>query len=95
MYGLKQAVLLARQLLQTRLAPFGYYPVRHTPGLWLHKMRPISFSLVVEDFAVKYVRKQHADHLKNALLKTYDLTTGWEVKVYSGMTFKWDYKNRT
>jgi hypothetical protein len=33
MYGLKQAGLLADQLLQTCLAPFGYYPARHTPGL--------------------------------------------------------------
>jgi hypothetical protein len=55
MYGLKQAGLLANKLLQTRLAPFGYYPARHTPGLWLHKTRPISFTLVVDDFAVKYV----------------------------------------
>jgi hypothetical protein len=31
MYGLKQVVLLANQLLQTRLAPFGYYPECHTP----------------------------------------------------------------
>jgi hypothetical protein len=31
MYGLKQAGLLANQLLQKRLAPFGYYPIRHTP----------------------------------------------------------------
>jgi hypothetical protein len=30
MYGLKQAGLLVNQLLQTRLAPFGYYPARHT-----------------------------------------------------------------
>jgi hypothetical protein len=63
MYGLKQAGLLANQLLQTRLAPFGYYPVHHTPGLWLHKTRPISFSLVVDNFAVKYVVKQHTYHL--------------------------------
>jgi hypothetical protein len=41
MYGLKQAGLLTNQLLQTRLAPFGYYPARHTPGLWLHKKTPI------------------------------------------------------
>jgi hypothetical protein len=53
MYGLKQAGLLANQLLQTRLAPFIYYPARHTPGLWLHKTRPISFTLVVDDFAVR------------------------------------------
>jgi hypothetical protein len=95
MYGLKQAVLLANQLLQTRLAPFVYYPARHTPGLWLHKTRPISFTLVVDDFAVKYVAKQHAEHLRNALLRTYELTTDWTATVYSSMTLKWDYKNRT
>jgi hypothetical protein len=68
MYGLKQAGLLANQLLQTRLEPFRYYPARHTPGLWLNKTWPISFTLVVDDFAVKYVGKQHAEHLRNALL---------------------------
>jgi hypothetical protein len=70
-YGLNQAGLLANQLLQTRLAPFGYYPARHTPGLWLHKTWPISFTLVVDYFAVKYVGKQHAEHLRNTLLRTY------------------------
>jgi hypothetical protein len=95
MYGFKQAGLLANQLLQTCLAPFGYYPARHTPGLWLHKTRPISFTFVVDDFAVKYVGKQHAEHLRDALLRTYELTTDWKAIVYSGMTLKWDYKNRT
>jgi hypothetical protein len=95
MYGLKQAGLLANQLLQTRLAPFRYYPARHTPGLWLHKTRPISFTHVVDDFAVKYLGKQHAEHLRNALLRTYELTTDWTATVYSGMTLKWDYKKRT
>jgi hypothetical protein len=64
MYGLKQAGLLTNQLLQTRLAPFGYNPARHTPGLWLHKTKPIAFSLIVDNFDVKYVGKQHADHLR-------------------------------
>jgi hypothetical protein len=95
MYGLKQVGLLANQLLQIRLAPFGYYPARHTPGLWLQKTRPISFTLVVDDFTVKYVGKQHAEHLRNALLRTYELTTDWKATVYSGITLKWDYKNRT
>jgi hypothetical protein len=95
MYGLKQAGLLANQLLQKRLAPFGYYPVRDTPGLWLYKTSPIAFSLILDDFAVKYVGKHHADHLRNALLQSYELTTDWEGKVYSGMSFKCDYKNRT
>jgi hypothetical protein len=94
-YGLKQAGLLANQLLQTRLAPFGYYPARHTPGLWLHKTRHISFTLVVDDFPVKYIGKRHAEHLRNALLRTYELTTDWTAMVYSGMTLKWDYNKRT
>jgi hypothetical protein len=94
-YGLKQAGILANQLLQKRLAPFGYYPAQHTPGLWLHKTRPLIFSLIVDDFAVKYVGKHHADHLRNALLQSYELTTDWEAKLYSGMSLKWDYKNRT
>jgi hypothetical protein len=49
----------------------------------------------VDDLAVKYVGKQHAHHLINALLKSYELTTDWAANVYSGMTLKWDYKNRT
>jgi hypothetical protein len=49
----------------------------------------------VDDFAVKYVGKQHAEHLRNALLRTYELKTDWTATVYSGMTLKLDYKNRT
>jgi hypothetical protein len=48
----------------------------------------------VEDFAVKYVGKQHAEHLWNALLQTYELTTNWTATVYSSMTLKWDYKKQ-
>jgi hypothetical protein len=96
-YGLKQAGLLANQLIQTRLAPLRNYPARHTPGLWLHTTRPISFTLIVDDFAVKNVGKQHAEHLRNVLLRTYELTTDWTAtaRVYSGMTLKWDYNART
>jgi hypothetical protein len=95
MYGLKQVGLLANKLLQTRLAPFGYYPARHTPILWLHETRPISFTLVVDDFAVEYGGKQHAEHLRSAQLRIYELATDWTATLYSGMTLKWDYKNRT
>jgi hypothetical protein len=94
MYGLKQEGILANQLFQTGLSPFGYYRARHTPGIWLHKTRYISFTLVVDDFAVKYVGRQHAEHLRNALLRTYELTTDWTAMVYSGMTLKWDYNKR-
>jgi hypothetical protein len=81
MYGLKEAGLLANQLLQKRLEPFGYYTAHHKPGLWLHKTRPISFTLIVDDFAVKDKGKQHADHLRDALLRSYELTNYWEGKL--------------
>jgi hypothetical protein len=95
MYGLKQAGLLTNQLLQQRVAPYGYYPVWHTLGLWLHKTIPIVFTLVVDDFAVKYVKKDNAHHLRNALLRHYETTTDWGGTVYSGMTLKWDYQKHT
>jgi hypothetical protein len=28
---------------------------RSTPGLWTHVSRPISFTLVVDNFGIKYV----------------------------------------
>jgi hypothetical protein len=75
MYSLKQAGLFANQLLQQRLEPYGYCPVRHTHGLWLHKARTIVFTLVVDDFAAKCVGKENAHHLRSALLCTYKITT--------------------
>ena len=56
-YGLPQGGVLANKLLRKRLAPEGFYEVPHTPGLWKHISRPIQFSLVVDDFGVKYVGK--------------------------------------
>jgi hypothetical protein len=75
MYGMKQAGRLANQLLQQRLAPYVYCPDRHTPGLWLHKSRPIAFTLVMDDFSVNYVGKYNAHHLRNALLCSCEITT--------------------
>jgi hypothetical protein len=95
MYGLPQAGKLANDLLEKRLAPHGYYQCRHTPGLWRHKWRPVLFSLVVDDFGVKYVGKRHADHLVAALKDNYQISEDWEGKLYCGITLEWDYKNRT
>jgi hypothetical protein len=63
MYGLKQAGLLANQLLQKRLKPFDYHPTSHTPGLWFHNIKPTAFSLVVKYFSVKYVTEADAHHV--------------------------------
>jgi hypothetical protein len=95
MYGLSQAGLLANQLLQKRLKPFGYYPAGHTPGLWLHNTKLMAFSLVVDDVAVKYDTKADARHLRNALLRHYEIKTDWDGTVYSTITFDCDYNKGT
>ena len=55
--GLPQVGVLANKLLKARPVPAGYYEVANTPGLWKHVTRPIAFTLVVDDFGVKYVEK--------------------------------------
>ena len=63
MYGLPQEGIIANTLLKERLAPFSYYEAKHIPGLFLHKWRPVQFTLVVDDFGVKYVGREHAQNL--------------------------------
>jgi hypothetical protein len=95
MYGLPQAGIIANDLLTARLAPHGYYQCRHTQGLWRHKWRPILFSLVVDDFGVKYVGKQHVEHLNRAIESHYEYAKDWGGQLYCGITIKWDYHKRT
>ena len=81
-YGLPQAGILANKLLRERLCPHGYYEVPHTPGLWKHIARPISFTLVVDDFGIKYVGREHVEHLLNVLKKHYKLAEDWKGELY-------------
>jgi hypothetical protein len=67
MYILPQAGILANELLQRNLAKDGYRPRPHTHGLWKHNTHPISFSLVVDDFGVKYVGCEHGEHLMECI----------------------------
>ena len=62
-YGLPQAGVLAKKLLKKQLAPAGYSKLPHTPGLWKYVSRPIAFTLVKDDFGVKYFGKKNVDHL--------------------------------
>jgi hypothetical protein len=86
---------MANKLFKQRLAKHGYYEVVHTPGLWKHTTRPISFTLVVNDFSSKYVEKEHAEHLLNALQQHYILDIDWSGTLYCGIALKWDYLNKT
>ena len=94
MYGLPQSGLLANELLEKRLNKRGYHQSRLVPGLWRHKWRPVQFTLVVDDFGVKYVGEEHALHLKQTLEENYKVTLEWDGRRYIGITLDWDYKRR-
>ena len=94
MYGLPQSGLLANELLERRLNKHGYRQSKLVPGLWRHDTRPIQFTLVVDDFGVKYINKDDAQHLQKVLEKHYKITMDWDGRRYIGITLDWDYKRR-
>ena len=67
MYGLPHDGVIAQKLLTERLNVAGYYQSDTTPDFWRHESRPICFTLIVDDFGVKYVGEEHAQHLIDVL----------------------------
>ncbi len=95
MYGLPQAGHIANDKLVPILKKAGYHQAEHTPRLFTHEWRPIAFSLVVDDFGIKYVGKEHADHLLATLHKHYTISVDWTGSSYLGLQLNWDYENQT
>jgi len=95
MYGLKEAGIIAFQQLVAKLAPYGYSPMKYTPGLWKHNTRKTTFALCVDDFGVKYFCKDDALHLINAVKDNYEVTIDWEGKLYCGLNLDWHYTAST
>jgi hypothetical protein len=77
MYGFPQAGRIANDELVPHLAAHGFVQAKHTPGSFSHETRPIFFSLVVDDFGVKYVGKEHAEHLRDVIASKYKMITDW------------------
>ena len=94
MYGLPQARIIAQQLLKKHLQANGYHQSKINPGFWTHAWRPICFALCVDDFGIKYVGKEHADHLIQTLKGHYEISVDWNGRHYIGLTLQWDYRNR-
>ena len=94
MYGLPQSGLLANELLETRLNKNGYRQSKLVPGLWQHNTRLVQFTLVVDNFGVKYAGEEHANHLKQVLEEHYTRTCDWTGTHYIGITLDWNYTKR-
>jgi hypothetical protein len=95
MYGLPQAGILAFNQLKSHLANHDYTPCTHTPGLWTHSTRNITFSLVVYDFGIKYTNRDNAIHLLTALEEIDIVTIDWTGSLYLAITLNWEYIRST
>ena len=49
------------------------------------------FSLVVDDFGIKYTQKEDADHLLKSLQEDYEIIEEWTGEKSLGLTLKWNY----
>ena len=98
MYGLPYASLISQELLEKILEEHGYNQSQMTPGLWSHKWRPIQFTLIVDDFGVKYIGDEYAEHLISVVKKHYelihDLNKENQGTIYCGVTKDCDYDKR-
>ena len=89
MYGLPQAGILSQQRLIAHLALSGYHQCQRTPCLFRHVDNGIAFTLVVDDFGVKYTTEASVQHLLACLQTHYDLHVDWTGTKYLGMRLAW------
>jgi hypothetical protein len=96
MYGLPQAGLLSQQRLVAHLEHHGYIQHKHVDCLFHHPERETIFSLVVDDFDVKYRTEADAKHLIDTLEKLYDIIkVNWKGDKYLGFRIEFDDNNHT
>ena len=50
---------------------------------------------MVDNFGVKYVGKEHANHLKSSIRIFYPIADDWTGSLYYGITLKLDYQKLT
>ena len=84
-YRLKENGKLANINLQAVLATEGYRPCCFTHGLYKYDTKDISYSLVVDDFGVKFTNKDDIDHLLAAIKEKYPLKIDWDGTKYIGI----------
>lgn len=94
MYGLPQAGLLAQQRLIAHLAIHDYHETR-TPCLFRHISNGTDFTLVVNDFGIKYSSKEGAQHLIDTPRLLYVIKIDWTRSTYIGFTIKFNIPNHT
>ena len=84
LYGMKQAGYLANNDIVEHLANNGYTQLPNTPCLFRHHTDDIEFTLITDDFGVRYGSKAAADKLLEVMSRKYKMTHDWSGSKYAG-----------
>jgi hypothetical protein len=96
MYGLPQAGKLSQTRLIRHLSTHEYIQCANTPCLFRLVTRDIMFSLVVDNFGVRYTNQCDADHLIQTLeANAYKLKVRPLGDAYLGMAIAFDRARKT
>jgi hypothetical protein len=52
------------------------------------------FTLCVNEFGIKYIGREHTNHLTKIVKEHYKCSIDWDRKSYLGMNMDWDYNGR-
>ena len=80
---LKQTGRIANEQLTSHLEKFVYCPCKYTLLFCKKDSLHVTFLLLVDNFVVKYVGKNNAEHLISALLSLYIVTEDWEGSLFN------------
>jgi hypothetical protein len=94
-YGLPHAGKIAQERLIKHLATHGFHQTPNTNCLFRHESKPIAFTLVVDDFGIKYKGVDNAEYLMKILRLLYNITVDWSGERYLGMHINRDRLNNT
>jgi len=95
MYGHPFAGRGANTDLVAHLAKHDFLQDPNIPCLFIHSTRPISFTLVVDDFGVKYTDLDDIHYLIHILEEKYDVHSDLTGQKYIGVKLDWDYNANT
>ena len=93
-YGAPQSGKIAHENLVAHLKKHGYVRAGHTEGLFTHITRNISFTLVVDDFGIKYIDEADVHHLIRIMKEKYSFKVDFDAKQYIGIHLEWNYQER-
>ena len=82
---MKTAGRIANGQSQAKLGKEEHTLSQVKPGLWHHDSGPVTFALILDDFGVKHIGKESAEHLRDSLKKMCETTEDLEFFFYGNL----------